>query len=97
MAYDPNTTPPPRRTTGPGTWIAVAIAVLIIAALIWWFVAGANDDEAVVDDAAVPEVDPVEEGEDEVLDDEEGDGAYRSHPDRLLVFTIDGVDVVIAA
>ncbi len=93
MAYDPNTPPARRRSAGPGAWIALAI----IGALIWWFVAGANDDEAVVDDAAVPEVDPVEDGEDEVLDEEEEDGAYRSHPDRLLVFTIDGVDVVIAA
>lgn len=97
MAYDPNTPPASRRSAGPATWIALAIIVLIIGALIWWFVAGLDDDEDVVDDAAVPEVDPVEDAEDEVLDEEEEDGAYHSHPDGLIAFTIDGVDAVVAA
>lgn len=102
MAYDPNATPPPRRSTGPGTWILVALAVLIIGALIWWFVAGlADDDDDLIDEPAV--VDPVED-EDEILDEEpledetpEDEGLNRFRPDRKLAFTIDGVGVVIAA
>ena len=101
MAYDPNTTPPPRRrATGPGTWIAIAIAVLIIAALIWWFFAGLNDDEGegIVDEGVGVE-EPLEEEplEEEPLEEEEEGGAYRFQPDRQVAFTVDGVGVMIAA
>lgn len=97
MAYDPNTTPPRRRTTGPGTWIAVAIAVLIIAALIWWFLAEFNDGDEVVEEPVVEEPVGDETLEEEPLEEEEDEGANRFRPDRVRAFTVDGVDVMIAA
>lgn len=95
MAYDPNAAPPPGdESSGPSLWkwVAIAIVVLIALAIIWWIVADliVEDDDELVEPV-------VEEPLEEEPLEEEDEGLRRLHPDRQLAFTIDGVDVVIAA
>ena len=99
MARSSNPPPAGRTGTSVWTWVVIAAVVLIAGAIIWWVVA----DLVVGDEQAAEEIGPVDDPEDDVdaiITEDEGEeeeGTYRFHPDRSLVFTLDGVDIVIAA